>query len=468
MKLFWTIALFVVGFQWCEEARGQDENLRYELGKRVKQYELLWESSKPEVRALSTSAMERAVQEFFRLDLIGAAKSIDDAWFEMLPAPSELKRYAASISLSSNSILVDAKEPTISLTLKELYPQPAHTWSQGAFVEVRLRSIGAIPETWKTKEVPIQSLPMEFEWKLEGIEPGDFQVIATIHENQTIGSVNGVQISVVKDKQSRLLAIEAWVDENKRAERTSTLCTARMMGRQLLLADRPKLFECDLPYSSWFEEFESITHSPTGTQPNRPKGRWQVLTDGKVEQVVRLQMPIKPSEKTNVIFALHGAGGSENMFFETYGAGRLVELAWSRNWLVVGPRQGLTGLNIPVQKMIPMLEAELGLSFDKVFLVGHSMGAAQAIEQVSRSQERITAVAAIGGGGNALKTEALVKIPVYVSAGERDFGRGGAKRLSESLKSFGCEVIYSEYKDVEHLTIVQACLDELFRFLDGR
>jgi len=468
MKLLLTIALLIVGFAWSGEVVGQEENLRYELGKRVRSYELQWESSSPESRALSTEAMERAVQEFFRLDLTGAAKSIDDAWFAMLPAPSELKRYAASLSMASAEILVDAKSPTLTLTLKELYPQPPHTWAQRAYLEIHLRSDSTIPKTLQTKKVPIQSLPMEIEWKLEGVAPGDFQVSATIHENEMIGSIHPVQISVVKDKLDRIQAIESWVEVNKRAARTSTLCTTRMMGRQLLLANRSKPFECDLPFSSWFQEFESMAFALRDSQPRRPNDRWQVLTDGKVEQVLRLQMPIKPAEKTTVIFALHGAGGSENMFFESYGAGRLIELARSRNWLVVCPRQGLTGLNIPVQAMIPMLEKELGLSFDKVFLVGHSMGAAQAIEQVSRSQERITAVAAIGGGGNARKTEALAKIPFYVAAGERDFGRGGAKRLSESLKSFGCEVVYSEYKDVEHLTIVQACLDELFRFLDSK
>ena len=435
----------------------------------MKQYELLWESSRPERRALSTGSMERAVQEFFRLDLAGAAKSLDDAWFAMLPAPTELNRYAASISFSSASILIEATEPSLALTLKELYPQPLHTWAQDGFIEIELRTahpIGAAPS--QTKKVPLQSLPIEIEWKLEGIEPGDFQLSATIHEGEMIGSIVGPQVSIVKDKQSRVQAIEAWVDENKRAARNSTLCTARMMGRQLLLADRSKPFECDLPFSSWFQEFESMAFSIPAVRPSHPSGRWQVLTDGKVEQVLRIQMPIKPAEKITVLFALHGAGGSENMFFEAYGAGRLIELARSRNWLVVCPRQGLTGLSIPVQTMIPMLETELGMSFDRVFLVGHSMGAAQAIEQVSRSQERITAVAAIGGGGNARKTETLSKIPFYVSAGERDFGRGGAKRLSDSLKSFGCEVVYSEYKDIEHLTIVQACLDELFRFLDGK
>lgn len=468
MKYLLTIALLIVGFDWSGEAVGQEENLRYELGKRVRNYELLWESSSPDRRALSTNAMERAVQEFFRLDLAAAAKSIDDAWFAMLPAPSELNRYAASLSMASAEILIDARSPTLMLTLKELYPQPPHAWAQGAYLALHLRSNSTNPKTLQTKEVSIQSLPIEIEWKLEGVEPGDFQLSATIHEKEMIGPIHDIQISIIKDKLDRIQAIESWVEENKRTEKTSTLCTARMMGRQILLANRSKPFECDLPFSSWFQEFESMAFSPLDLQPRRPNGRWQVLTDRKVEQVLRLQMPIKPTEKTTVIFALHGAGGSENMFFESYGAGRLIELARSRNWLVVSPRQGLTGLNIPVQSMIPILEKELGLSFDKVFLVGHSMGAAQAIEQVSRSQERITAVAAIGGGGNARKTEAFTKIPFYVSAGERDFGRGGAKRLGESLRSFGCEVVYSEYKDVEHLTIVQACLDELFRFLDGK
>ncbi len=32
---------------------------------------------------------------------------------------------------------------------------------------------------------------------------------------------------------------------------------------------------------------------------------------------------------------MHGAGGSENMFFETYGAGRLVDLAVERGWGVI-------------------------------------------------------------------------------------------------------------------------------------
>jgi predicted esterase len=385
----------------------------------------------------------------------------------MLPSPTASQRNAASVSLSTSSTLVDASQPKIAITLQAIYPQPDPNWPGSATIEMELSpAYGIDPIKRQSKKWPLESLPLKLEWELEAMEPGDYQLTGTIRKDGMSKSIVGTQVSLIKDKQARLQAISTWVDENKRAAKTSSLCTARMFGKQLLLADRGKNFECDLPMSSWFSEFESIAASNPVVRPTGPNGRWQVLTDGKVEQVVRIQMPIKQTEKNTLVFAFHGAGGSENMFFETYGAGRLIELAKSRNWVVVCPRQGLTGLSIQVASMLPMLESELGLSFDRVFFVGHSMGAAQAIEQVSKSQERISAVAAIGGGGSPRKADSLVKIPFFVSAGERDFGRSSAKRLSDTLKSFGCKVDYSEYMDVEHLTIVQACLDELFRFLD--
>jgi predicted esterase len=411
--------------------------------------------------------VEGAVQEFFRLDLAGAAKSLDNAWLAMLPSPSASKRNSAAVSLSIASALVEASQPKIAMTLQAIYPQPDPNWPDSATVEIEL-SPAHLKDSAKrqSKTWPVESLPIQIEWELEGMEPGDYQLSGTIQQDGMRNSIIGTQISVIKDKRARLQAISNWVEENKRATKTSSLCTARMFGKQLLLADRGKNFECDLPLSSWFREFESIASSTPTFRPTGPNGRWQVLTDGRVEQVVRIQMPIKQTEKHTLVFAFHGAGGSENMFFETYGAGRLIELAKARDWVVVCPRQGLTGLSIQVASMIPMLESELGLSFDRVFFVGHSMGAAQAIEQVSKSQERISAVAAIGGGGSPQKADPLVKIPFFVSAGERDFGRSNARRLRDTLNSFGCKVDYSEYKDVEHLTIVQACLDELFQFFD--
>ena len=99
-------------------------------------------------------------------------------------------------------------------------------------------------------------------------------------------------------------------------------------------------------------------------------------------------------------------------------------------------------------------------------LVGHSMGAAQAMSQVSKHPESVRMVAALGGGGGVRDTEAIRKVPFLVGAGDRDFGKPRAKSLAQELKRLGCSVEYREYSDVEHMVIVQAALDDVFGFFD--
>jgi predicted esterase len=156
------------------------------------------------------------------------------------------------------------------------------------------------------------------------------------------------------------------------------------------------------------------------------------------------------------------------MFFQTYGAGRLVELGRDRQWIVVSPRQTMTGLGLDAQQIVDALSEYLPVDPNRVMLVGHSMGAAQAMTQVSKHPESIRMVAALGGGGGVRDTEALRKVPFYVAAGDRDFGKKGAKSLGQQLQRIGCQVEYREYPDVEHMVIVQAALDDVFAFFDQR
>lgn len=154
------------------------------------------------------------------------------------------------------------------------------------------------------------------------------------------------------------------------------------------------------------------------------------------------------------------------MFFETYGAGRLVELATERGWLVVSPRQGLGGLGMSIDGMLDALEEYLPIDRERVMLVGHSMGAAQAIAQVSAHADQVRAVAALGGGGMPGKSLRSSNVRFYVAAGDRDFGLPRAKSLADTLRNLGCSVDFREFTNVEHMVIVQAALDEVFAFLD--
>lgn len=195
---WFALIMFIVTALWGGEAYSQEEsaaateNLRYQLGKRVRRYELLWETSSKESRAASTDAMERAVQQFFRLDLISAAKSIDDAWLAMVPSPTALLRNAAPISLSVSSPLLDATKPVISLTLNAVYTQPDGAWNSSAIVQIELNPVLEIANSKRQiKEVSLQSLPAKLEWSLDLLEPGDYQLSATIQQAGAIASIVG-------------------------------------------------------------------------------------------------------------------------------------------------------------------------------------------------------------------------------------------------------------------------------------
>jgi len=452
----------------------QQANLRYELGKRVERYERKWQESSEEQRAASTPFMERAVRDFFKLDLTSAAAELDQAWLAMIPPTDkdDLSRLAP-LSISIDTTILNAKKSTLQISLRSLYSTKAEEWKPASaklHVVLVKRTLPRYP--MQTDSVSLtemrwtmDKLSFDVSWNLDFVEPGDYEVLASIVEETVETPIISTHVSFVDNLDERLSVAKTWLDVNKRAEKANSICTARMLGKQLQLTSRGKTFECDLPLSKWIDEFERLT-SNASRASEISFNPWRVLTDGNQEQIVRMHLPANaPKENATLIFAFHGAGGSENMFFEAYGAGRLIELANARDWIVVCPRQGFGGLNLSVESMIPLLESDLERKFEKIFLVGHSMGAAQAIEQVSKFPDRIKAVVAVGGGGAPRKTEAIAKIPFYVSAGEKDFGRGAALGLSNKLRSYGCEVKYSEFKDVEHMTIMQASLDEAFEFL---
>jgi len=172
------------------------------------------------------------------------------------------------------------------------------------------------------------------------------------------------------------------------------------------------------------------------------------------------------SKGSPLVVAFHGAGGSENMFFESYGAGGLIELCRQRGWSVVSPRQSLLGLGMDLDKMLDELGSHLDFDPKRVLVIGHSMGAAQAVSQVSKYPTRVRAVAAIGGGGMPTKSDDLITVPFFIAAGEKDFGLQRARMLSNTLQAYGAKVDFREVKDVEHMVIVQATLDDTIAFFE--
>ena len=123
------------------------------------------------------------------------------------------------------------------------------------------------------------------------------------------------------------------------------------------------------------------------------------------------------------------------------------------------------GLN--TERILDGLEDFFEIDRSRVLLLGHSMGAAQVIQQVAAFPNLPAAAVAIGGGRRIASPDSAGNFPWFVAAGQYDFGRPGAKALADSLEKAGKNVVYRDYPDIEHLVIVQAALDDVFSFFDS-
>ncbi len=177
-----------------------------------------------------------------------------------------------------------------------------------------------------------------------------------------------MQLSVVKSLESRLQKIDDWLQQARdSAERDDVSETIRLTVRQYAQVIRAQMdrrpLETDYPTARLLRLAESITDKPSQAaehfQHAAASSIWMTLSHQRRSAIVRVHLPDRPAteplQTRPILFAFHGAGGSENMFFETYGAGRLVELASQRGWLVVTPQQPLLGLALNYREMIDAL-----------------------------------------------------------------------------------------------------------------
>ncbi len=305
---------------------------------------------------------------------------------------------------------------------------------------------------------------------------GDFRFSFEMASGTETVQHSETTLSRIHDLQPRLERLERLLKEPLPDQASVVQSTDRATCKQLVRLIRSQ-FEGNVPESDYPAHrllkmceamlIEKVNSVELLRNETKRHDVWLALSDTKKQVSVRVRCPAESSEPMPVVFAFHGAGGSENMFFETYGAGRLVELATQRGWMVVAPRQGLLGLNLDAHQMVDVLAQYYNVDQDKIFFIGHSMGAAQVMQQVTRDPELPAAAVAIGGGGRMANAKQVAEVPWLVAAGEFDFGRSGAKSLADSLTQFSAKARYVEYANVEHMVIVQACLDEVFAFLDS-
>ena len=449
------------------------ETPRAELGKRLRRFEIAWQEADAPRRAAAVEPMTAAVRSFFTLQLQAAARHLDGAWFTVRSgeAPDPTERAAIATAVTATPVLADTTAETLAVTFATFY-ETEQDAAGGAPARLRLSIVDGAGETRAQRQGDWAETGGTIQWQTGPLPAGDLTlVVEWLSEPQPI-EIARIGLSRVERLRERLDALAAAANTWPEATPPTVRATvAALLPLFKALADG-RGQETDFPAARLLRFVEGLRagaplQADTIREAARSGDLWLTLSTGRGEVPVRLRAPADATGPLPVLFLHHGAGGSENMFFDTCGAGRAAALGIERGWLVVAPRQGLFGLALDVEEMLDLLGDSFEIDSSRVFLVGHSMGAGQVAKQVGLHPETVAAAVALGGGAAAPAGEKAKQVPWLVAAGAADFGRPGAAALAKRLEAGGATVDFREYPDVEHMVIVQAALDDVFRFLDS-
>ncbi|MCC6673415.1 MAG: alpha/beta fold hydrolase [Planctomycetes bacterium] len=448
---------------------------RYELGRRLRAMETafaLHQEAAAKARALPH--LERAVRSFFLMRAAEAGKALDHARFALAHAggPDAAWWWAQTLHAQPARRLQPAGARSLELAIAAFYPLETEPPKDlRAVVELRhpgTREILAWCE-WRGGALP-GALRMELPALPD--EDVDHVLETRVFVGEAVLARGSATVSRVRDPDGRLARLAAALAE-RRDVRTTEVESARNLLARLKALAGGRTLETDLPAARLLHDAEALLACAREGRPFLGEAgaqHWLRIVDAADVTTVRVQIPreVPAGRKAPLLVAMHGAGGSENLFFDGYGNGAVARLAAERGWFVVAPRgSGFGGASL--DPLLDALAARWPISRDEVYLVGHSMGAMQAIGAVRNGTRGVRGVAALGGGGGIARPRTdLARIGFFVAAGSADFALGGARGLADSLeRSQTRRTLFRVYDGVEHLTIVQEALPDVFAFFDA-
>ncbi len=454
-------------------AWGQSD--RYELGQHLQAFEATFEQfrDKEASRKRAVAPLWKATPYFFALRWGEAAKALDAARHALISRekPNPEIVWGESVFLELDKRLLDTSADFLGFQVKSFYQvdpkMPQHSQLRLTLSDRKGRIL--VP-AWT---VPINKIPQKGQWKLTNLPEGDHTLRIEIRAGGKPLTTEEQGLSFVANLDKRWTALNKGVRALSADKSTVDSETVHELKQLLSMLMAGRTLETDYPAARLFREAESVLSALQANQgyygPDKTGQFWLRLPLKKESVVSRVFIPEEAKKKNPLplVVALHGAGTSENMFFEAYGRGKIVDLCRKRGWLLISPRSPTFAFRRPVTEIVDTLARRYPVDKTKVLVIGHSMGAAQAVAAVQDHPDRFAAIAALAGSGRVKDSNKIKHVPFFVAVGNRDFALEGTRRLADSLRKAGVQnVQFKEYPQIEHVTIVQVALPEVFAFFE--
>ncbi len=298
---------------------------------------------------------------------------------------------------------------------------------------------------------------------------GDLAVKVRIFVNSQVIREFEDRVSVVENWSERLNALEAAIS---RLPRSVERLTVRGISNKLLAISWGFPLEHLLNSSAELNRAERLIESALNQvrDPSlaAPGERWLTIPVESDRIPCRILIPDDvESGPRPLVVAVHGMGGSENLFFEAHGLGLGPRLAAERGWIFAAPGAlGIPGSGPQIGDIVTELQSFLPIDADRIFLIGHSLGGMRIARATMLEPKRYCAIAPLSGGYTIEPEVDLANLPAFVAAGSEDFGLGMAMSMKSSLEAAGASVTYRVYQPSEHLLMVADAMPEVFKLFD--
>jgi poly(3-hydroxybutyrate) depolymerase len=417
---------------------------------------------------------------------------------------TDVTDYANSLVIRTDRLVVDSSK-RYPVRLEQIYsPSIQLERSLQARVELRTRQAAAGSAPAPTQVVKdlgtadgigrdLRDSPFPLEIDLQGIPDGTYQLaVEVLDESRSLGTAT-LLVSLRKGLDELVARLENGAKRAPEAIRADILYPVdrmRAVNRGLL---ELRTFDPDKDFAA-AEAVAAV--AKTGKNPFAGKTgdlkRHYMLESANEIMPYRMYVPTayNGTRAFPLIIALHGLGGTEDAFFTGYGS-TTPPLAEQHGYIVAAPLGYRVdgsygwGLGNPpadpatrrlqerseqdVMQVLELVKRQYRIDDNRIYLLGHSMGAIGTWKIGPKYPSIWAALAPISGSGAPATLERIRNVPEIVVHGDDDrtVNVQGSRTMVAKMKELGIEVKYIEVPSGSHGGVVAPNLAAIFDFFDA-
>jgi predicted esterase len=408
--------------------------------------------------------------------------------------------FAGSLVLRSEHLFVDSAKPT-TVRLEQIY-SPSLALEQPLSVRFSLckprvqtgiegmgtplQGCEVIRELVKFDDLSrdLRESPFTASVYLQGTADGPYTIQGEVFDGERSLGFSALRVVLVKGLDEVLARLEAGAEHAPESLRADILYPVERVRN--INQGRIEMGSFDLPKELSASE-ELLVPAATGKDPfagrtGDIKRHYFFAAAGEI-MPYHLYLPsgYTPSRAFPLVVALHGLGANEDsMLGPMY---KIPALADQHGFIVVAPlgyrvdggygafpsgRRGQLSEQ-DVLEVIKLVRQTYKIDENRIYLVGHSMGAIGAWVLGARHPEIWAALAPISGQGQPASVEKMRGIPEIVVHGDADdvVPVGGSRAMVAEMNKLNVEVKYIEVPGGNHINVAGSNMPAIFDFFDA-